>query len=336
MAKQGGNWGVIHRATVTSVEDTGVIVEIPALAVGGIWGPIPSAVPNLAVDEAVLVGQISTSRDTLIVIGRVPGRAPTVSEIPDLTTTIAALQAADTAQVMAINAHTTRLNTDEANIASNTAAIASNTSRLTTDEANIASNTSTLAGYGTRLTTAETNITSNTTRITALEGKTNLIGQYVHTGSPVVAVTFANIPQTFRDLLLVGRVVQNQATVSALRALFNNDNSAHYDYQYIDADGSTSSSGRILGTAAGVAIGGVSPNSFAGFGGVSQCWIPDYKGAYGKHTIGRGVYFNAGGLTKTAQYSGLWYTATAISRIDLVLDGSSYFAVGTSLSLYGF
>lgn len=124
MAK-GGDWGVIHRATVLSVDTTGVTVEIPNLAPGGAWGPIATAVPDLAVDEQVLVAQISTSRDTLIVIGRVPGRAAGISEIPNLTATITALQAADSAAAGRLTSAEGRLTTDEANIATNTSSIAS-------------------------------------------------------------------------------------------------------------------------------------------------------------------------------------------------------------------
>jgi hypothetical protein len=139
---QGGNWGTINRALVRGLDATtgGVLVEIPALAPGGTVGPIPTAVPNLAIGEAVLVANISTSRDTLVVLGRVPGRAPTVGEVPTLSATIAALQATDTTIQAAATTLAGRVTTAEGNIASNT-------SRLTTDEANIATNTSAISTH---------------------------------------------------------------------------------------------------------------------------------------------------------------------------------------------
>lgn len=158
MKPQGGNWGTINRALVRGIDSHGVLVEIPALAPGGTVGPIPTAVPNLAIGEAVLVANISTSRDTLVVLGRVPGRADTVGEIPTLSATIAALQAADTAIQSAATALTTRVTTAEGNITSNT-------SRLTTDEANITSIQSAATTLTGRVTTAESNITTNTTNI---------------------------------------------------------------------------------------------------------------------------------------------------------------------------
>lgn len=189
MKSQGGNWGTINRALVRGIDPHGVLVEVPALAPGGTVGPIPTAVANLAIGEAVLVANISTSRDTLVVLGRVPGRADTVGEIPTLSATIAALQATDTAIQAAATTLTGRVSTAEGNIASNTG-------RLTTDEANITSiqaaattltgRVSTAEGNITtnaaNITTANTNITNLTTRVTALEdttavGKTRTVWQ---------------------------------------------------------------------------------------------------------------------------------------------------------------
>lgn len=141
----GGEYGSTHRAIVLSVDTHGVTVEIPALAPNAAWGPIPSCVPDLAGGEAVLVTQISTSRDTLIVIGRVPGRAPVTSEIPGLDTTIAALHAADAALAAADVA---LANTDAALAAAdavlssridvNAALLAVSVGRITTNELGLA------------------------------------------------------------------------------------------------------------------------------------------------------------------------------------------------------
>jgi uncharacterized Zn-binding protein involved in type VI secretion len=182
----GGNYGTLHRAIVRSITATGVTVEIPLLAPNASWGPIPTAVPNLAVGEAVICAQISTSRDTLVVLGRVPGRASTVGEIPTLSATIAALQATDAAAATSaaaltarvttaegnITAHGTRLTTDEANITTNTTAIAAHGTRLTTDEANITTNTTGLATANTAITANGTAITAHGVRLTALEDLT--------------------------------------------------------------------------------------------------------------------------------------------------------------------
>lgn len=124
----GGEYGICHRALVREVGANGVIVEIPTLAPGAAWGPIPSVVPDLAEDEQVLVAQISTSRDTLVVVGRIPGRAPTIAEIVNLASTITTLQAVDAAL-------DTRLDTAEADIDALQAADVSLDGRLDTLEA---------------------------------------------------------------------------------------------------------------------------------------------------------------------------------------------------------
>jgi hypothetical protein len=132
--RSGGNWGTINRATVKGIgPQGGVLVEVPAFAPGGTMGPIPTCVPNLAIGEAVLVANISTSRDTLVVIGRVPGRADTMAEIPNLMATITALQTADSSAASRLTSAEGRLTSAEG--------------RLTTDEANIATNTSNLASH---------------------------------------------------------------------------------------------------------------------------------------------------------------------------------------------
>lgn len=160
----GGTYGALHRAVVLAVDANGVTVEISSLAPNAPWGPIPTAVPDLATGEAVVVAQISTSRDSLVVVGRIPGRASSIPEIPDLSTTIAALQAADisldgrldTAEATLIS-HGTRLTTAEGTIISQGG-------RLTTAESNITTNTS-------NITTNTTNIASNASAITALAAR---------------------------------------------------------------------------------------------------------------------------------------------------------------------
>ena len=142
MKPLGGNWGTLNRATVKGLDPHGVLVEVPALAPGGTIGPIPTAVADLAIGEAVIVANISTSRDSLVVLGRVPGRAATVGEIPTLSATIAALQAADASQVSSIN--------------TNSAAITALQARATTDEGLIASHTHTTAPSGFAVTGNET------------------------------------------------------------------------------------------------------------------------------------------------------------------------------------
>jgi hypothetical protein len=183
------DFGTLHRAIVISIDPNGVIVEVPTLAPNAPWGPIPTCVPNLAPGEAVVCAQISTSRDTLIVIGRVPGRAPTIAEIATLATTLTNIQNAATVL-------TGRVTIDEGSIAANSAAITALQSRATTDEGLITGNTSAitaLQGRATtdeasitalqsRATTDETNITATNTAVTALTARVTTLEDTTRVG----------------------------------------------------------------------------------------------------------------------------------------------------------
>jgi hypothetical protein len=183
MSMQLADFGTMHRGIVVAVDTHGATVEIPLLAPNAPMGPYPTAVPNLAIGEAVLLSQISTSRDSLAIIGRIPGRAPTIAEIATLTATLTAIQAAATAL-------TTRVGTDETNIAANATAITANAvaiaahgTRLTTDETNIAANAAAITALTTRVTTAETNITAIQTAATALAARTTVLEDTTRVGA---------------------------------------------------------------------------------------------------------------------------------------------------------
>lgn len=69
---------------VVKLDPAGPLVQVPLLAQHVPFGPLPSTVPNLEVGERVIVASLGHTRDQLNVIGRVPGRAATIDEIPGL------------------------------------------------------------------------------------------------------------------------------------------------------------------------------------------------------------------------------------------------------------
>lgn len=137
------SYGTTHRAIVREIPAIGggVIVEIPALAQAAAWGPIPTAVPDLAPGEQVLVTQLGVRRDDKAVVGRLPGRAPTIAEIDGLT------------EALAARALTVDLDALAAEL------------RAADDELALAD-----AALSGRLDTAETTLTDHSGRITTLEG----------------------------------------------------------------------------------------------------------------------------------------------------------------------
>lgn len=141
--------GLTHRATVLVANDTGVFLDLPALAPGASWGPIPSAVPGLAPGDAVLAMQIGPRVDDLVVTQRVPGRWPTQDEIAGLTAALAALN--------------TQVAANTSDISIGVGEISTLQGQMTAANANIAANASAIAAN-------TANIASQGNRITALEG----------------------------------------------------------------------------------------------------------------------------------------------------------------------
>lgn len=206
------DFGALHRAIVVSTDANGVTVEIPTLAPNAPWGPIPTCVPNLAPGEAVVCAQISTSRDTLIVVGRVPGRAPTVSEIATLATTLTNIQTAATAL-------TGRVTTAEGNIAANSAAITALQSRATTDEGLITGNTSAITTLQGRATTDEANITTNTTAIATANTAATALAARVTTLEDTTRIGYTRYAFQAADTAGIANQTTPQATSLTLPVL---------------------------------------------------------------------------------------------------------------------
>jgi hypothetical protein len=127
--------GYAYPGRVVAIDPAGPIVVVPLLAASARWGPMPSAVPDLAVGEQVVVTNLGGVRDNLFIFARLAGRAPTVDEIPGLAATL--------------DAHDIRLDAVELD--------------NTTDQA-------VLDDHDTRLTAAEGVNATQDTRLTAAEG----------------------------------------------------------------------------------------------------------------------------------------------------------------------
>ncbi len=90
--------GLIHPGRVVAVELGGPLVVVPQIGGTSSFGPLPTAVPDLAVGEIVLVTSLGTSRDQLVVLGRMTGRVPEVTEIPGLAGQLDTLTAVNATQ----------------------------------------------------------------------------------------------------------------------------------------------------------------------------------------------------------------------------------------------
>jgi len=156
------------------------------------------------------------------------------------------------------------------------------------------------------------------------------------TPSSSATISFTGIAATYKHLYMVSRWVMDQTTLRAVRATFNSDGAGNYDLQTLDADSTTVVAARFIANV-GIDVGIANANNIAGgpWAGVSECTIPDYTGFYNKLSIARSTYLNASGLIRQTHQTGMWYTGTAINRIDLNLFGGGNFVTGTVVSLYG-
>lgn len=90
--------GYVYPGRVVKIDPGGPLVVVPMLAAQVPWGPLESAVADLQVGDRVIVTSLGTTRDQLIIIGRLPGRASSIGEIPDLTERLDDIDAHDAAQ----------------------------------------------------------------------------------------------------------------------------------------------------------------------------------------------------------------------------------------------
>jgi hypothetical protein len=77
-------YGYMHLGRIVSVESQGYSCEIITRAPGLRWGPVQSMVAGLTVGERVVLAQLGESVDSLVIVGRLPGRAGEISDIVGL------------------------------------------------------------------------------------------------------------------------------------------------------------------------------------------------------------------------------------------------------------
>lgn len=111
-------YGYLHSATVHSLDEvTGAVyLQNVPLAPTSRWGPVATCVFGLQPGDRVVTASLGTSRDNLMVIGKVGDRLPDIGDIPGLALALAELDG--------------RLDVVEPIVAANTAAITANTTAI--------------------------------------------------------------------------------------------------------------------------------------------------------------------------------------------------------------
>jgi hypothetical protein len=141
-------------------------------------------------------------------------------------------------------------------------------------------------------------------------------------------VTFASIPSTYTDLVLIfsGQASNNNIPVMT----FNSDIGTNYSQTSVSGSGSSASSFRNSGDDK-IRFGATGTGKDTNiFNFIVQ--IMNYSNTTtNKTVIGR---LNAANSETTANV-GLWRNTAAISRIDLETNFSNNFATGSTFTLYG-
>lgn len=159
-------------------------------------------------------------------------------------------------------------------------------------------------------------------------------------GTSTTSITLNNISQSYTDLVVVCNMFWSNQDTTYIR--FNNDSGNNYSAQQLVVDvNNTVSSDSTSNISAG----------FMGRFGTNEP-NPPFTATpitFGTQIIHINNYTNTGSfkaaLCRNSNYSRppyglgihaiLWRSTAAISRIDLVADGSSYVMPGSTITLYG-
>lgn len=153
-------YGYLHRgvAVAYDADADGWTVRVAALAPGRTMGPFPTMAAGVAAGERVILASVGTSRDDLVILGRVPTGFPDIGDIPGLTAALAGK--ADDSEITALDG------------------------RLDVVEPIVSGHTTTLSGHTTTLAGHTTSIANLVTEDTALDGRLDVLENYLDTQGP--------------------------------------------------------------------------------------------------------------------------------------------------------
>ena len=148
--------------------------------------------------------------------------------------------------------------------------------------------------------------------------------------SASASMTFNNIPQTYTDIIIIGKLVEDTAGNNNARMRFNSDSATNYSGTGVTGDGTTASSGRGTNTTGiGVSYGNANSGRVPEF----ILHIMNYANTTTyKTTLGRNGCGASSGWTDANV--NLWRSTSAISTISFHTTNTN-FGVGTMFTLYG-
>lgn len=154
-------------------------------------------------------------------------------------------------------------------------------------------------------------------------------------GTATNTLQFTSIPQTFTDLYIVLSVRTTIADNLGYTTLRVNNSTSNWTTRFLQGNSSGTSSGSTTTAPDFFGSGGNTTSNTFGNGSV---YIPNYTGSTNKSlSIDFVSENNASGAFSAIQriVAALWSSSSAITSFEVVADGSTNLAVGTTVSIYG-
>lgn len=150
------------------------------------------------------------------------------------------------------------------------------------------------------------------------------------------SVTFNSIPSNYTHLQVryIAHSAGNAADYTSIKVLLNNDTSANYAYHRLYGNGSTVSADASTSQSQALATWApdeLNPSMF----GASIIDILDYSNPNKNKTISVLGGFDKNGAGISAVFSGLWQSASAITRLDFATNNGQNLAQYSHFALYG-
>ena len=169
----------------------------------------------------------------------------------------------------------------------------------------------------------------------ALSGKPGAMTAIASTtlSTTATTVTFNSIPNTYDDLQLI--VYGRADTASNYgRVRFNNDSGTNYSFTYLYGNGTSALSAQSSNNTSGYVFYFEIPSAANTFGSAKLDILNYANTTYNKSWLVRDAHdLNGSGTTDLA--AGLYRSTSAISRLDVIIQGTGNFAAGSVFALYG-
>ena len=153
-------------------------------------------------------------------------------------------------------------------------------------------------------------------------------------GATALSVTFSSIPQTYTDLIIIvnAKNTNNSESTKSCFLRFNGDSTSLYSYTWIDGNGSSASSNRDSG--ANRAYYGEIVNSYnVNASNFSQFNININN--YSNTTTHKTFLSRSSNLFYPSLVCGLYRSTSAITSVQLLIQDTDQFVVGSTFNLYG-